>query len=869
MMRLELGCVGVVMALGAWAAEPVYSPENAPREIRFANPPATSRILPIHHGRPNDRAKVDAELAALKTSGFGGFVGNVSFTDYLESSEGWQTYKYAVDKAHEMGMALWLYDEKGYPSCTAGGKTLEGHPEWQARAYLVSVTNVPAGSTALPPSPPGKAVATVRRPAADGRTETVYVVTDDYICEGTHVSVSVSAYKYAYPNLLMAEPTAKFIELTHDAYRRELGDSLRYITSTFTDEPSLMTMWMRPMPYVCLPVSDELLSAYAEKVGHPLVDDIPELLGGKAEGHVAAVRHRFWSMVGDRVARNYTGQITKWTDAHGIASGGHLLGEESFVGHVCLYGDFFKVLRGLSAPSCDMLQSIPAQVPWQTPLLVGSAGELNGARWVMSEASDHSQKYRAKGDARPVYQVSVREIVGSLNRQIWGGVNTFTSYYRWGPFTRDQIRAVNEEIGRTVTLTREGHSAADIALLYPADALMVGFEPRLRGAGGMGAEHTAAFIKSSGQALFSANRSFMFVDAETLMAAQVEKGALVKGDLRWRTVVLPGVTTLPVEAARKLEDLRKSGGLVVALGDLPRNSTTAFPDDEISGLARNWTFLPDTKAALLAEFLDVRHEPALRQVRGRMGALRTAHRRTTQGDVFFVMNDTDEFWSGAVRLEGGVEARVWNPRVGLPSEGSGNIPLDLPPFGGVVLTTAKAVEGGLKAGASAPFLPKLVPMAEPVVATQLSKGVHVRGGERAIGVDWRRVDVSLTKGEVDTFAFLSRRYEKSPFPKEAKGVGFSVRVPETTGGQARCGIFLITEDGSQWYTHGHVSLSTKGEAEVACSFGEFFRHGARGPSSARLKVEDVRRINFGFGGYYGREGERIVFEVSPPRALHL
>lgn len=862
--------LSLAAALSCVAGETIYAPENAPREVRFANPPASARILPIHHGRPNDLAKADAELDALRRDGFGGFVGNVGFTDYLESPEAWKTYKHVVDRAHAMGMALWLYDEKGYPSCTAGGKTLEGHPEWQARAYLIAVTNVPAGSAAQPPSPPGKPVATLRRTSSDGKTETVYVITDDYIREGTHVSVSVSTYKYAYPNLLMAEPTARFIALTHDAYKRELGPSLKAITSTFTDEPSLMTSWMKSMPYFCLPVSDELIAAYAKTVGHPLADDVPELISGAAEGRVAATRHRYWTMVGDRVAENYTRQLTKWADANGVESGGHLLGEEGLVGHVCLYGDFFKVLRGLSAPSCDMLTSIPPRVNWLTPLLVGSAGELNGSRHVMSEASDHSEKYRREGDTRPIYQVSVREIVGSLNRQIWGGVNTFTSYYRWGPFDRAERVAINEEIGRTITLTREGHSAADIALLYPADALKVGFEPQLRGAGGISAIRTANFVNTAGRALFSANRSFMIVDTESLEQAKVEAGMLAKGALRWRTVVLPGVNTLPIETARRLEEFRRAGGLVIALGDRPRNSCTAFPDAEIARLAADWVYLPDTRAALLVDLLDVRHEPALRRVRGEDGALRTAHRRTKSGDVFFVMNDTGDTWSGAVRLAGGVAARVWNPRVGLSTSAAGDIALELPPFGGVVLTTESPVDGHLAPNAAISLATTFAPITEKPVAVSLGKGRYVTGGEKPLADGWRRVDVSLTQGGVDTFAFLGREYARSPFAPGAKGVAFTVRVPETTGGGAKCGVFLVTRDRLQWYAQGHVSLSEKGEREVVCAFSDFFLHGApKQGRPARFKPADVVRINFGFGGYYGKEGEHVAFEVSAPRAFLL
>ena len=870
-MKLTVNLL-LVAALPAFGGETVYSREDASREERFANPPASARILPLHHGRPNDKAKADAELATLKRQGFGGFAGNVNFdTNYLENAASWETLRYTLGKARAMGMTFWLYDEKGYPSCAAGGKTLEGHPEWAARAYLVAVTNVPAGCAALPPSPPGRPVATLRRKSADGKGETVYVVTDDYILEGTHVSVSVSHFKYRYPNLLMREPTARFIEITHDAYKRELGpDLLRYTTSTFTDEPSLMTMWMRPMPYLCLPVSDELLAAYAKAAGHPLFEDVPELVSGEPSGAVAAVRHRFWSMVGERVSKNYIGQLTDWATANGILSGGHLLSEESLVSHIPLYGDFFRTMRSFSAPGCDVLTSVPANVPWVTPALPGSAAELNGARRVMSEASDHSQKYRKKGDTRPVYQVSVREIVGSLNRQIWGGVNTFTSYYRWGPFSDVEIRAINEEIGRTVTLMSEGRTAADIALLYPSDALMTGFTPCTGGARGGGAQRISDTFRRTGRLLFTDGRPFMIVDADALAEAEVRDGALVRGPLAWRTVILPHVGTLPLAAARKLADLVKAGGLVIALGELPVNSERAFPDDALKSLTKGWASLDDTQSEFLVDFLEACHRPAIRVVRGKADVLRFAHRHTDRGDVFLAMNDSGADWSGAVRLPGDPAVRIWNPRVGLSTSARGEIPLDLPAYGAVVLTTDGRVEGSLVSGRAMTFCPHLVPISRAPAKANLGKGMHVKAVTTELPDGFTRVETELTKSDVDTFAFYRWHYGSSPFPSAAKGVGYTVRALNSNGGSVLSGMFITDRDGNQWYKACPVDLSKGGTHEVTAAFASFAPHGGKLKGAVpALTAADVVSVSFGYGGHYGKAGDKIAFEVSAPKSLEL
>ena len=256
---LSACCAACVAAADSLPKAP---PEGGSRAARFANPPASARILPLHHGRPNNRKANDAELRNLMLDGFGGMACNVSFgTNYLDSAADWDTMRYVVKEAKAAGMTLWLYDENGYPSGTARDKTMRGHPEWQARGVLVAATNVAAGARAELTLPPGTFRRAVACPMKAGRPDTdaavdigagakdgkvqwtapaqgpalwrVIGITEDYLYESTHSALSL-ALKQPYINLLMREPTARFIELTHDRYAKELGADLKVFTSTFT-----------------------------------------------------------------------------------------------------------------------------------------------------------------------------------------------------------------------------------------------------------------------------------------------------------------------------------------------------------------------------------------------------------------------------------------------------------------------------------------------------------------------------------------------------------------------------------------------------------------------------------------------------------
>ncbi|MBO7653569.1 MAG: hypothetical protein J6U40_01490, partial [Kiritimatiellae bacterium] len=131
------GWIGL-LAAGVCAAEPLFTmpPEKGSREARFQNPPPSSRILPIRHVPSDDLKRQAAELKSLAERGFGGWAGNVSFDGYVDNEAKWPSFLYSVKESRAAGMALWLYDECGYPSGSARDLTLRDHPELEARGLL-------------------------------------------------------------------------------------------------------------------------------------------------------------------------------------------------------------------------------------------------------------------------------------------------------------------------------------------------------------------------------------------------------------------------------------------------------------------------------------------------------------------------------------------------------------------------------------------------------------------------------------------------------------------------------------------------------------------------------------------------------------
>ncbi len=880
-------------------------------------PPAESRILKIIHSWPDNPSAQDALITSLKTQGFGGVVCNVSFGDYLVSDTKWQALARAVAEAKKVGFALWLYDEKGYPSGTAGGLVLRDHPEWEARGLLIAQTETRGGPVSMD-VPPGLPFLTAAFPMGtdgidaglstnlaanvrDGKLSwqappghwQVMAITESRLFDGTHASMSLSEH-IPYPNLLEPEPTARFLELTHGAYARHLGQNLgRYFVSTFTDEPSLMSLFLRPMPYRVLPWSAKLPAEFKRRRGRPLEPLVPLLVvDGGLESRRA--RYDFWRTVGELVSENCFGQIQQWCAAHHVASGGHLLMEENLVNQVALYGDFFQCLQRLDAPGIDCLTSIPEQVPWFIARLAGSAADLGNKPLTMCETSDHSQRYRPAGDRRPVRNVSEEEIRGTCNRLVVSGIDTITSYYSFAGLADEPLRRLNQWVGCCCSSLKGGHQVADVAVLYPVESVWPKFVPSRHYANDAAAavpiETTFHDVSDS---LFAAGRNFTYVDGRALAEARVERGSLVHGQLRWRVVILPAADTLPLKAWETLAEFVRSGGVLIAAGARPANSETEFPSARVQNLADELfgkgpdqqaimdvatnkgdgagVFLGSGMTALLPRLLDRIVELDVKAT-GTNSPLRSTHRRINGQDIYFVINDSPQPWNGSITLAADGPGEAVDPATGRArslADGR-DINLSLSAYGGALFR----FDGGrsprrlkLKPGRALELAFQPLPVCEPQLAGGEFVSSELGPASSQTGVFQPRwsIRATLKKGQVDTYLFARFIYPDFVALKGADCVVLDTWVPQEQRTPAQLLLILHEKNGADYLALTGRSLNEAGYAQTWVPFSRFQLAGWSNDPKGYFDPESVTEIRVGWGGYLATQGEKIHFELGPLR----
>ncbi len=491
-------------------------------------------------------------LGYYKDLGLGGVVTNVAFDDYLVSEANWETLVAGVDAFAELGMVLWIYDEKGYPSGGAGGLVVKENPAFEAQELAYDPTR---------PEP--------------------FVLRPSY--EYTHASNNYHCCR-RYGNLIDDRAMQAFIARTHDAYAKRLDKHLgRTIVAMFTDEPSLLAVNLGQIPeearkrvptadpldpavpmLAAVPWSYDLAEQYQKRYGEDLLAKRRSLFVGDTPED-RKVRRQFWGLIADLIAERYFGALQKWCHAHGVASSGHSLHEESLIHHVPLEGNGLKCLARMDIPGLDMLSSDPESVihgSWMTATLPLSAALLTGNRRVMTEVSDFSQKMGGKGPA------SLADMQATAAWQSAWGVTEFTLYYSPGDRSREETRAYCDYVGRLNAILKPAKPVPDVLLYYPVYDLWAEYLPvanplRLESQSPK-AQRIVRSFNRLGQTLQRNQVPFVLIDHEFLSGAKVEpNGRLAIKDHTYRSLVLPEDVELPEAAAAVVEQFRKAGGRVI------------------------------------------------------------------------------------------------------------------------------------------------------------------------------------------------------------------------------------------------------------------------------------------------------------------
>lgn len=477
--------------------------------------------FPYRPDDPMDEKKqvVTSYLLDIQSRGFGGIVTNVSFHNYTLDSEEWAVFSFAADECERLGLRLWIYDEKGYPSGGAGGLTIEEDPDFEATAVVMVKETMGAGETKTIELPLGHQHflwAAVYASDFDGNlipddagdypclytadcrysTEAV-TLKNPWPCpavaltfvrkrlyEGTHSVHNVSEAR-RYIDVTNRDAVAAFLRNTYDKYTAAIPEHMTagagnpcvpigQVEAVFTDEPSFMGCYINKglfpptthdvydteMPlYPVLSYGRDVENAYATRFGRDLFPDFIHIFLGDTEKS-NAIRYDYYTLMSDLYEQSFFSQISDWCARNKVSFSGHLLLEDDIRFHTVFEGNYFSLLRHMHYPGIDMLQSIPSVVRDYafTPKLISSVAHHNNRPHVMSEVSAHAQGGKVTHD----------QMYASLCAQYALGVDIFTYYYGEKFMDPETYTRYNHALGR-IDATMAGKHKADVLLYYPIE----------------------------------------------------------------------------------------------------------------------------------------------------------------------------------------------------------------------------------------------------------------------------------------------------------------------------------------------------------------------------------------------------------------
>jgi alpha-L-rhamnosidase len=571
--------------------------EKLTRE-NFTVPPKGFGVLPFWFWNGEmDEKEMEWQLKEYKEKGVPGLFIHGRFGEkigYL--SEVWfERVKFAVQKAKEIGIDTWVYDEMNWPSGTAERQVLKKYPYLSQKYLELIVLNVDGPLFTF-------------LEATDSR----YVNTGDsvpiaaYACSEEEFENGITNLIDLTPNLsfnkiipweapegkwklmyflekeadyyidaLNPESTNRFIEVTHDGYKKAVGNSFgTTVPGFFTDEPA-MHYYHVGMDNFVVPWSSQMFKIFRERRGYDLKPYLPALYTYMGKD-TYKIRYDFWRTLSEQYSDTYYKRLRDWCDENGVIFTGHLLFEEWLRMHARCEGNIFHHLKHMHITGVDhlypkigtekepdqhvalKLASSAAHHYGSPQLLCESMGgtywdcTLERMKWIgnweyvlgVTIFNNHGYHYSIEGERKRDWPPSQ-----FYHHTWWKYYNHFTDY-----------------MARLGHILSGGKHVAKVLMLYPMNSIWTNYVPQKRNEIGNVIEFDFYYLTDT---LLRLHYDYDYVDEDVLIDAKVEKGKIKIANEEFSVLILPPVTHLKGKTFDVIKKFVRSGGKVIADSIIP------------------------------------------------------------------------------------------------------------------------------------------------------------------------------------------------------------------------------------------------------------------------------------------------------------
>lgn len=608
-------------------------PKNLSREISlelFKHPTAEYRAAPFWAWNTKlDKSLLNSEIDCMKEMGFGGFhmhtrVGMA--TRYL-SDEFMGFIRSCVEKAKDCDMLAWLYDEDKWPSGYGGGYVTENHENRQkyilftATPYNSEGEQENVNDASAKVSRNGKGELLARYDVQlDGQG---YLLSYKMLQENqeplgevwyAYMETAASSPWFnnqAYVDTLSKKAVKCFIDTTHEAYKKAVGDSFGGdIPAIFTDEPQFTYKgtfkFAADKSDVTIPYTSDFDQTYYERYGERFLPFLPEVFWDKKQG-VSVVRYRYHDHIAERFVSAFADQVGGWCKQNGIMLTGHVMNEPTLLSQTSSVGDAMRSYRSFTLPGVDMLCD---DRELTTVKQAASAAHQYGYPGVLSECYGVTnwnfdfRGHKLQGDWQAALGVSVRvphlywvAMGGEAKRDYPASIGHQSPWYK-------EYSYIEDHLARVGTVMTRGTADISIGVIHPVESYWLHFGPNQQ----------TRLIRDDMERRFSETINWLIHNSldfdyicESLLDSQFEntpKGFKV-GKMTYDVIVVPYLETIRRTTLEKLETFARRGGKIIFMGGVPK-LVDAAPSNRPTKLAKKCINIPWSQNDLLLALEDNR-----------------------------------------------------------------------------------------------------------------------------------------------------------------------------------------------------------------------------------------------------------------------
>ena len=545
---------------------------------QFKTPGAEYRGAPFWAWNAKlESSELIRQIHLMKEMGLGGFFMHSRVglnTEYL-GGEWFSCVRACIAEAEKLGMNAWLYDEDRWPSGAAGSLVTREDRFKQKSLYLelpgsVKESNGTGNSLAwYAVRLDGTRLLSCRR-FADPEDMTLADGEQLLRCYWCHAEKSSWFNGETYLDTMNEEAVKRFVEVTHEAYRREVGAQFgKTVPGIFTDEPCY-THFNEKKPF--LPWTDSIPGKFREKYGYDLLDFLPELFYETAE-EVSRARWNFYDLITSLFVNAFSRIIGEWCKENNMKMTGHVLAEDTLSSQTLYVGSAMRFYEYMQAPGIDLLTE-----HWN---IFNTAKQCVSVARQLGRETRLSETYGCTGWDFPFFG---HKALGDWQFAL--GINLRCQHLAWysmsaeakrdypasisyqSPWFR-HYRHVEDYFGRIGSVISDGEEIRDILMIHPVESCWSLTWAAARETPEKILKLEAAFVRVP-NLLLSENLDFDFGDEELFSRyGSVSGKSICVGKASYKAVVIPELRTIRSTTLKLLGSFAEQGGTVVYLGAPP------------------------------------------------------------------------------------------------------------------------------------------------------------------------------------------------------------------------------------------------------------------------------------------------------------